>query len=550
MSITFGPFALDPAERLLTRDGAAVPLGPRALDLLMLLVRHAGHLVTKGAIMGALWPDSVPEDNALTVAASKLRAALGDHGRAGAYIETVYGQGYRFVAPVATSGQSDTAAGSGIRAVAVGEMVAVDGESAGVAGALPEALVADLVPLGVPARLAATGGGLRLAAFGGRVVPDAVLSGTVEAGGTRLVLRLMGGGETLWSGSVTAQGGTPALAAAAAEPLARFLGAQAQARRRGPEGLVESAPLAYFEALYHWARRMEGRAVQAHAAFEAASVAAPDFAPAWTGLAGVLVMLPHQAGMPPREAFPRARAAAERARDLAPDAAEPLVPLAHVAWRYEWDAAEGERLLRLALDRAPRLDTARRTLGTLLALNGRPDEGLDVLSRLAREVPDAAMDAGYAAFFARRPDTAERYLRAHLARAPADAMARLFFGKVLAEQGRTDAGIAEAETAARAAGPHPVILADLAHLYATAGRDAEARAFLASAEHAGTVGFGFPAWLAPAYAALGETDAALAALERAVDVRDPMLIHLGAGQGFDCLRAEPRFRAVAVHVGV
>ncbi len=549
MSLTFGPFALDAAERHLTRDGAAVPLGPRALDLLVLLVRHAGHLVTKDAIMGALWPDSIPEDNALTVAASRLRAALGDRGRTGVYIETVYGQGYRFIAPVSASGPASTASGSGIRAVVVGEVVAAGVESAGVARAMPEALVAALSPLGVPARLAAAGGGMRLAASGGRLVPDAVLGGTVEAGGTRLALRLTASGETLWTRTVTAAGGASALAASAAEPLAQTLGAQAQARRR-PEALVESAPLAYFEAVYHWARRMEGRAVQAHAAFEAAAVAAPGFAPAWTGLAGVLVMLPHQAGMSPREAFPRARAAAERARDLAPDAAEPLVPLSHVVWRYEWDGAEAERLLRLALDRAPRLDAARRSLGTLLALTGRVDEGLDVLARLARAVPDAAMDVGYAAFFARRLDLAERSLRAHLRHTPADAMARLFLGKALAEQGRTEEGIAEAEAAVRAAGPHPVILADLAYLYAAAGREAEARAFLASAEHAGTISFGFPSWLAPVYAARGETEAALAALGRGVDLRGPMLIHLGAWGGFDGLRAEPRFRAVALHVGV
>ena len=52
--------------------------------------------------------------------------------------------------------------------------------------ALPEALVAALVPLGVPAQAGGASGGLRLAVSGGRVVPDAVLGGTVEAGGTRL----------------------------------------------------------------------------------------------------------------------------------------------------------------------------------------------------------------------------------------------------------------------------------------------------------------------------------------------------------------------------
>ena len=96
--------SLTPLERRLTRAGSAVPLGPRALDVLTLLVRHAGHLVTKDAISGALWPDTVPEANALTVAAPSCAPRWATAAGAGIYIKTVYGQGYRFIAPVATDG--------------------------------------------------------------------------------------------------------------------------------------------------------------------------------------------------------------------------------------------------------------------------------------------------------------------------------------------------------------------------------------------------------------------------------------------------------------
>jgi DNA-binding winged helix-turn-helix (wHTH) protein len=97
---TFGPFAFEPAERLLLRDGEPVRAWPQTLDLLEVFLRHPGRLLTRDELMGALWPDTLAEDNALTVALSKLRHALGDAGRRGAYLETVSRRGYRFVAPV------------------------------------------------------------------------------------------------------------------------------------------------------------------------------------------------------------------------------------------------------------------------------------------------------------------------------------------------------------------------------------------------------------------------------------------------------------------
>jgi len=53
----FGPFRLDVAERLLLRDGAAVPLPPKAFDLLLVLIEHHGHLFEKEELLKVVWPD-------------------------------------------------------------------------------------------------------------------------------------------------------------------------------------------------------------------------------------------------------------------------------------------------------------------------------------------------------------------------------------------------------------------------------------------------------------------------------------------------------------
>lgn len=98
----FGPFHIDRAAYRVTRDGDPLDLSPKLLDLLLHLLDHAGQLVTKEALLDALWPDANVTDNALTQAVSELRQALGDDASAPQYIKTVARRGYRFVAPVHT----------------------------------------------------------------------------------------------------------------------------------------------------------------------------------------------------------------------------------------------------------------------------------------------------------------------------------------------------------------------------------------------------------------------------------------------------------------
>lgn len=97
----FGPFLLDAGERRLEQDGTPVPLTAKTFDLLLELVRAAGHLRRRDELIHALWPETVVEEHNLTANVSALRKALGDEGEAPRYIETVRGHGYRFVAPIA-----------------------------------------------------------------------------------------------------------------------------------------------------------------------------------------------------------------------------------------------------------------------------------------------------------------------------------------------------------------------------------------------------------------------------------------------------------------
>ncbi|PYU63343.1 MAG: hypothetical protein DMG55_00820 [Acidobacteria bacterium] len=96
----FGPFRLDPAERLLLRNGQTVPLAPKAFDTLLLLVENSGHLLTKDELMKHLWPETFVEEVNLAQNISAIRRALDDKNGVAHYIETVAKGGYRFVGQV------------------------------------------------------------------------------------------------------------------------------------------------------------------------------------------------------------------------------------------------------------------------------------------------------------------------------------------------------------------------------------------------------------------------------------------------------------------
>lgn len=97
---TFGAFRLDAQQKIFLRNGERIPLHPKTLMMLLVLVESGGAVVTKDELLAKIWPDTFVGENSLTKNISILRKALGnglDHLH---YIETIPTIGYRFVAPV------------------------------------------------------------------------------------------------------------------------------------------------------------------------------------------------------------------------------------------------------------------------------------------------------------------------------------------------------------------------------------------------------------------------------------------------------------------
>ncbi len=98
----FGPFRMDPDNKVLLREGQAIAVTPKAFDTLLVLVRRSSEVVTKDELLKAIWPDSFVEEANLNQNIFMLRKALGDTQEERRYIVTIPARGYRFAAPVRT----------------------------------------------------------------------------------------------------------------------------------------------------------------------------------------------------------------------------------------------------------------------------------------------------------------------------------------------------------------------------------------------------------------------------------------------------------------
>src|SRR3984893_9105292 len=96
----FGPFRLDSTGRVLFRDGRMIPLAPKVVDVLVLLVKNAGSVVKKDVLLSTVWNDSVVGEGSLTRTISLLRSALADGEASQDYVVTIAKRGYRFAVPI------------------------------------------------------------------------------------------------------------------------------------------------------------------------------------------------------------------------------------------------------------------------------------------------------------------------------------------------------------------------------------------------------------------------------------------------------------------
>ena len=295
LTYRFGPFELHPREYTLMRDGHPVRLTPKAFDTLRLLLERRGELVTKDALMAALWPDAIVEEANLSVQIATLRKVLGtERGRE--YIETVPKRGYRFVADVVSPSDAPSAR----RTVAVLPLKILrshpDGDflAFGLADAVAASLAErDELAVRSPLAMQRYGTATDLATIATAVQAQFALTGTLSTAGDAVTVRFqlleLPEGTVRWSAARTAKiDDLFAVQDAVADGVVAALRGTETAHMPAAEAGRSRSSSRGGYALYLRANQLAYEASRwsdARDLYRASIEADPTFAPAWARLA-------------------------------------------------------------------------------------------------------------------------------------------------------------------------------------------------------------------------------------------------------------------------
>lgn len=602
----FGPFRFSEKDRTLFRGDDPVPLPPKAALTLVVLLRNAPGLVEKEDLVKEVWPDTFVEEGNLAHNISVLRKALGDDRNGATCIETVPRRGYRFIAPLEkqTAGSiardaepvpADVVAAAprSVRStvmvvLAVAMMVAATvfvtkvvgtsrdnfrsiavlpfrttpgnampqyfgvGLSDGIIASLSNSGQITVRPTSAVLRYASTEAGS--AEIGRQLKVEAVLEGTVSRVGDEVRVSVQ---------LVRVDDGTPLWAERLVEPyttvfdLERSLSDRIGRRlmlRISPEerrrtlarhtSNLEAYEL-YLQGRYFYYQENPSELRQALDCFRAAVQRDPDYALAWAGVAHAYVWLAAHTSLPADEAYPQARAAAQRALSLDERQADAHETLALVLCNYDWDWKAAERHFRRAID-LNRSD-ALNYLGYARMLDGlgRFDESIAankaaqsldpaMAGRIHTELSMFLVDAG-------RQDAAIQECELALQLMPRMFWCHSLIAVAYTEKRMYAEAIAEHRRAMQMNPADPDAQALAAFTYAVAGQRDEALRILRQLEERSRTSYVRSISFAYIHAALGNRDQSFAFLDKAFMEHDDYLPFINVSPSFRPLKSDPRF---------
>src|SRR5581483_453532 len=193
----------------------------------------------------------------------------------------------------------------------------------------------------------------------------------------------------------------------------RLTGAEKKRLRKKSTENSEAYQL-YLKGRYHWNKRTEDSLRKGISFFRDAIEADPSFASAYTGLADSFISLATNVPLPPREAMPKAKAAAMRAVEIDEGLAQAWASLAGIRWLYEWDWSGAEDAYRRAIELNPNYANAHEGYSMLLSARGRFDEATAQITKANDLDPLSliiAVHSGWPYYFARDYEGAVRRFR-------------------------------------------------------------------------------------------------------------------------------------------
>ena len=300
----------------------------------------------------------------------------------------------------------------------------------------------------------------------------------------------------------------------------------------------------YLKGRYYWNKRTPDGFKRGLELFQQAIDTDPGYALAYAGLADSYAMLGDYSVLAPREAFPRAEAAAQTALRLDDNLAEGHTSLAFVKMAYAWDWETADREFRRAIELNPNYATAHQWYASYLVMMGRFDESIREIKRAQELDPLSRIinaNLGLHYYYARQFDQSFEQLKKTISLDEQFFVPHQYLGRTLIQKGMYREAVTELELARKLSNDSPEVIASLGHALAVAGRKDEARKILQELDDISRQRYVLPYFRAAVYTGLGDKDQAFQWLERAFEERHPGLVLVNIDPRFDSLRSDPRF---------
>jgi TolB-like protein/DNA-binding winged helix-turn-helix (wHTH) protein/Flp pilus assembly protein TadD len=391
---------------------------------------------------------------------------------------------------------------------------------------------------------------------------DAVVEGTVLRSGdqVRITAQLIEAStdKHLWSQSYEGEvRDTLALqnrvASAIADQIRINLTPQEQAALKNVKVVNPDAYESYLKGRYFWDKRTPGGLKVALAYFNEAIEEDPKYAQAYSGLADTYALLGdwQYAVMPPKEAFPKAKAAAIKALELDSTLGEAHNSLAFVLDGFDWDFESAGKEFRRAIELSPGYATAHHWYAWHLSLLGRFDDAIAEMRKAENLDPLSLIinaDLAEILLLAHSYDESMRQSRKTIEMDPNFALAHNQLAQAYLQKHMYDEAVAELQKAVQLSGDSPTCIANLARAYVASGKRSEAVKLLGDLKKRSTPGSSDASEIAMIYASLGDSDQAMNWLEKGYDERfNPGVL---LRPGFDPLRSDPRFKELMRRIGL
>src|SRR6266436_4102179 len=572
--IHFGVFEADLRAGELRRNGAKVKLQEQPFQILAMLLERPGEIVTREELRARLWSADtfVDFDHGLNSAIRRLRDALGDSAENPSLVETLGRRGYRFISAVGFH-DSQTLLGEPsspkIQSLVVLplENLSKDPEEEYFTDGMTDQLITNLAQIGALRVISRTsamrykGTKKSLPEIARELHVDAVVEGAVMwvGGRVRISAQLIEAptDHHLWAASYERDlrdvlSMQEEVTRAIVSEIRVKLTAQEQARLANRHPINPEAYKLYLNGHYHWNKRSLEGFQKAIEYFQLAAAKDPAYALAYVGLADTYTYFSFFDVVPPREAMPKAKAAAARALEIDDSLGEAHVSLGYVSYMYDWDWPAAGKHFEQALTLNPAYSRAHTFYPFYLSSLGRSEEALAVAKHsldLDPASPAVSHSLAVQLYLAREFEQAIEQAHKTLELDPNFAISYELLGEVYVSGGMYREGLPELEKYSVLSRGRAMSLALLGYAHARLGERSQALRVLRQLEAASKQSYTPAFSFAVVYAGLGEKDQAFASLEKAYGERTSRLGYLKVEPLWDPLRTDPRFADLVRRIG-